>query len=229
MSGAASEPDFRSYLNAFFFRSYLTSLVDRRRTAEERLDGQMTIEDLVLSGPPKLFSVFQEGLLDDVLVRDPGVADWFLTFAASLDEERLRVVNLSAVELFWRNVLNRRVRWKAVDLIAKAGAASDPSMAATRGSNLATLFREYQKDLFALPLHPDAQIIIDPLFWRVKLMTADTLNTEAGRLGRYCLRLVRACYLDEHSKFTPEQLDRVVNLAGPMPDDLRDRVYATLL
>jgi hypothetical protein len=229
MAGAVTEPDYRSYTNAFFFRAYLRSISNLRRPTEERVLAQMMLEDLLLSGPPKLFSVFQDGMDDEVLLGEPGVADWFLTFAASLDPERLGAVNLSVVELFWRRIPNKRVRKKAVDVIAKHGVATDPSMDGTRGSTVVSLFREVQQQPFELPLHPDAQLIIDTLFWRVKLMSVAILNTEAGRVGRYCLRLIRSCYLDEYMSFAPEQLDRIVTAAGPIDQELRDRIYATLL
>ena len=192
---------------------------------------RMDLDHLVLSHGVGALREVQRAfnLTTELTAADLPAAEWFISFASSLDGPWLREVSLSVVERFFRELKDSRMRRASVELIAKVEAVDDPAAQGASGSLLVTLFRQAQPEPFLMPLSEAGSLIVLTLLARAKLTADSVWQSPQGSLANRALRVVRYCFRDEYQKLTPTEMDSVVSLAGEVSDELRQRIYQRLL
>ena len=218
--------DLTAQLSAFLLSGYVATFYDPRHTMEERLQCRMDLESFLLSHGPNALKEVQRAfnIQDQEVTGLAHVADWFISFVSSMNEEWLRVVNLSVIESFWKRLKDDRVRRAAIDLIAKVETANEPTGNTAYGSLLVSLFRAKQADPFASELSPESHLIISSLLDRIRLTPPPVFASPQGTLARYSLGVLRFCFKDRFERFSPLEIDYIVRLAGDIDEFVEERL-----
>jgi hypothetical protein len=231
MATGLPQRDLSAQLDSLLLRAYIEMLYDSRWSADEQLQRQLALEHLLLTQGTEAIRRVERAfnMEDEPLVAHSALVQWFMRFASSLPEERLREVGLSTIERFWRVFDDVRIRRSAIDLIARVEVANDPTASSARGSLLVSLFRGVQPRPFSLPLADGADLIVRTLLFRVRSTPVYILDSPQGKLSWYGLKVVRYCFCDPYQTLAPEELDTIVSLAGDLNDDVRQRIYQGLV
>ena len=194
------------------------------------MKAQLAFESFLLGHGPRILAPLQRGI--SVSAGDPAVvvivAVWFMRFVSALGEDWLRTVSLGTLEGFWRQLPDSRARQAAIDLITRVESANDPHANAAQGSLVVSLFREVHRRPLAQDLSEEGLLLLDSLFRRIRLTASSNLQKPQASVTRYTLRVLRYCFKPPDEKFSPQELDRVVALAGELNDEMRQRVYSEL-
>lgn len=186
----------------------------------------MDLEALLLRAGPRSIADIQSSfnVSDEELRSAPGVAEWFIQFVLSREEEWIGRVNIQTAERLWRSSIDGSAKRSATELILAVEASNDAGATRAYGSLLVSLFREGQADPFSPPLSRHGQIVFDVLVDRLKF-TASTVfqDLKQGSLARYSLATLKYCFRDLGQPLSDFDIGFISRLAGELPADVRER------